>query len=203
MSSTKFVFFWLMVKPRWPPWPLIGWHIFDFSSKTAERNSTKLDRKLYHDVLYQAWVFLGRLENQMAIPASDCLKYFIFSTSLTPLKRIQLYKSHVLDRKQDHNVLYQFHVLQAKRKTKMAAPASDWPRHNVFSTESETTEQNSMKLDRKHYLNIFYQVLCFRVDWKSEIAALADLSTKVAHCTQVHNMWPFVIHINWSALQWI
>ena len=44
-SSTKFVFFGPIGKTRWPPWPLIGWDIFDFFSETAERNSTKLDRK--------------------------------------------------------------------------------------------------------------------------------------------------------------
>ena len=27
-SSTKFVFFGLIGKTRWPPWPLIGWNIF-------------------------------------------------------------------------------------------------------------------------------------------------------------------------------
>ena len=43
--STKFVFFGPIGKTRWPPWPLIGWDITDLSSETAERNSTKLDRK--------------------------------------------------------------------------------------------------------------------------------------------------------------
>ena len=42
MSSTEFAFFGLIGKTKWPPWPLIGWDIFDFSSETAERNSTKL-----------------------------------------------------------------------------------------------------------------------------------------------------------------
>ena len=32
-SSTKFVFFGSIGKTKWPPWPLIGWEIFDFSSK--------------------------------------------------------------------------------------------------------------------------------------------------------------------------
>ena len=45
MSSIKFEIFRPIGKTRWPPWPLIGWDIFDFSSETAERNSTKLDRK--------------------------------------------------------------------------------------------------------------------------------------------------------------
>ena len=44
-------------KTRWPPWLLIGWDIFDFSSETAERNSTKLDRKQDLNVLYQVCVF--------------------------------------------------------------------------------------------------------------------------------------------------
>ena len=42
--STKFVFFGPIGKTKWPPWSLIGWDIFDFSSETAERNSAKLDR---------------------------------------------------------------------------------------------------------------------------------------------------------------
>ena len=50
--STKFVFFGSIGKTRWPPWPLIGWDIFDFSSETTERNSTKLDRKQDLNTLY-------------------------------------------------------------------------------------------------------------------------------------------------------
>ena len=45
MSSTKFVFIGPIGKTRWPFWTLIGWDIFYFSSKIAERNSRKLDRK--------------------------------------------------------------------------------------------------------------------------------------------------------------
>ena len=51
-SSIKFVFFGPIGKTRWPPWTLSGWDIFDFSSETAERNSTKLDRKQDLNVLY-------------------------------------------------------------------------------------------------------------------------------------------------------
>ena len=36
-----------------------------------------------------------------------------------------------------------------------------------FDYSSETTEQNSMKLDRKQELNILYQVCVFRVDRKT------------------------------------
>ena len=57
-SSTKFVFIGpIKKKTRWRPWPLIGLIIFDFSSETAERNSTKLDRKQDLNVLYHVCVF--------------------------------------------------------------------------------------------------------------------------------------------------
>ena len=78
MSSTKFVFFRPIWKTSWPPWPLIGWEIFDFSDETAERNSKKLDRKQDLKVLYQVCVFRADQKNKMAAPASDWLRHFRF-----------------------------------------------------------------------------------------------------------------------------
>ena len=75
-SSTKFVFFGQIGKARWPPWPLIGWDIFDFCSETAEQNSIKLDRKQDQNVLYQVCVFWADRKNKMATLASDWLRYF-------------------------------------------------------------------------------------------------------------------------------
>ena len=75
-SSTKLVFFGTIGKTRWPPWPLIGWDIFDFFSETAERNSTKLDRKKDLNVLYQVCVFRADQKNKMAVLASDWLRHF-------------------------------------------------------------------------------------------------------------------------------
>ena len=75
-SSTKFVFFGSIGKTRWPPWPLIGWDIFDFSSETPERNSTKLYRKQDLNVLYQVCVFRAGRKNKMAALASDWLRHF-------------------------------------------------------------------------------------------------------------------------------
>ena len=74
--STKFVFFGPIRKTRWPPWPLIGWDIFDFSSETAERNSTKLDRKQDLNALYQVFVFRADRKKKMAALASDWLRHF-------------------------------------------------------------------------------------------------------------------------------
>ena len=75
-SSTKFVFFGPFRKTRWPPWSLIGWDIFDFSSETAERNSTKHDRKQDLNNLYQVCVFWADRKNKMAALASDWLRHF-------------------------------------------------------------------------------------------------------------------------------
>ena len=74
--STKFVFFVPIRKTRWPPWPLIGCDIFDFSSETAERNSKKLDRKQDYNILYQVCVFQADQKNKMAALASDWLRHF-------------------------------------------------------------------------------------------------------------------------------
>ena len=75
-SCTRFVFFGWIGKTRWPPWPLIGWDIFDFSSETTEWNSTKLDRKQDLNVLYQVCVFRADRKNKMAALASDWLRHF-------------------------------------------------------------------------------------------------------------------------------
>ena len=53
-----------------------GWDIFDFSSESAERNSTKLDWKQDLNVLYQVCVFRADRKNKMAALASDWLRHF-------------------------------------------------------------------------------------------------------------------------------
>ena len=54
----------------------VNFHIFDFSSETTERNSTKLNRKQDLNALYQVCVFLADLKNKMAALASDWLRHF-------------------------------------------------------------------------------------------------------------------------------
>ena len=41
-------------------------------------------------------------------------------------------------------------------------------------------------------LNVLYQVCAFGADQKNKMAVLSDLPIKVAHCTQVQDMWPFL-----------
>ena len=87
-SSTKFVFFGPIGKTRCPPWPLIGWDIYDFSSETAERNWTKLDRKQYLNVLYQVCVFRSDWKKQDECPGLWLADTFSTS-SLKSLNGIQ------------------------------------------------------------------------------------------------------------------
>ena len=70
------IFFGPIGKSRWSPCPLIGWDIFDFFSETAERNTTKLDRKQDLNVLCQACVFRADRKSKIAALASDWLRHF-------------------------------------------------------------------------------------------------------------------------------
>ena len=107
-------------KTKWPPWPLIGWDIFDFSSETAGRNSTKLDRKQDLNALYQVCVFRADPKIKMAALASDWLRHF----------RLLLW-----NRWTEFNETWQEARSQRPlpsfcfRADKMAALASDWLRH--------------------------------------------------------------------------
>ena len=56
--------------------PLLTFHIFDFSSETTEKNSTKLVRKQELNILYQISVFRADQKNKMAALASDWLRHF-------------------------------------------------------------------------------------------------------------------------------
>ena len=75
ISSTKFVLFRSIRKIRWLPWPLIGSDIFNFSSETAERSSTKLVRQQDFNILYQVCDFRADRKNKMVAPASDWLRH--------------------------------------------------------------------------------------------------------------------------------
>ena len=54
----------------------LTFHIFCFSSETANGNSTKLKRKQDLIVLYQVCVFWADRKNKMAALASDWLRHF-------------------------------------------------------------------------------------------------------------------------------
>ena len=135
--STKFVFFGPIGKQRWPPWPLIGWDIFDFSSETTERNSKKLVRKQDLNALYHVLCFFGPIRKTKWPPWS-LIGWDIFDFSSETAER----NSMKLDRKQDLNALYQVCVFRANQKNKMAALASDWLRHFRLLLWNHWTEFN-------------------------------------------------------------
>ena len=166
-SSTKFVFFGPIGKTSWPPWPLIGWDIFDFSSETAERNSTKLDRKQDLNILYQVSVFQADRKKQDGHPGWD-----IFDLSSETAKQ----NSTKLDRKQDLNVLYQVSFFSGRSEKQDGHPGL-WLAETFSGTAEQNStklDRNSTKLDRKQDLNILYQVSVFQADRKNKMATLAE-----------------------------
>ena len=52
-----------------------------------------------------------------------------------------------------------------------------------------------MKFDRKQDLNVLYLVCVFRADQYKKNCRPGRSVKKVAQCTQVHDMWPFVEYI--------
>ena len=156
-SSTKFVFFGPIGKTRWPPWPLIGWDIFHFSSETAERNSRKLDRKQDLNVLNQVCVFLGRSEKQDGRPGLWLAETF----STSPLKSLNGIQQNFIGSKISTSST-KFVFFGPIRKTR-------WPPWlliglDIFHFSSETAEWNLTKLHRKQDLNVLYQVCVFPAD---------------------------------------
>ena len=103
---------------------MICWDIFNFSSETAERNSTKLDRKQALNAFYQVCVYLSNQEKTKWLPW-PLIDWDIFDFSSGPAER----NSTKLDRKQDLNALFQVCVFHVNWKNKMAAPAYDLLRH--------------------------------------------------------------------------
>ena len=167
MSSTKFVFFGPIEKTRWPPWPLIGWDIFDFSSETAEWNSTKLDRKQDLNVLYQVCVFRADRKNQMAALAPDWLRHFwlLLWNRWTEF-------NETWQEARSQRPLPKFVFFGLIGKTRWPPwPLIGW---DIFDFSSETAERNSTKLDRKQDLIVLFQVCVFRADRKNKMAALAS-----------------------------
>ena len=111
-------------------------HIFDFSSETTERNSTKLDMKQDLNVLYQCCGVFFWLIGKTRWPPNLWLAE-TFLTSLKPLIGIQWNLTG-----RDLNVLYQVCVFRADRKNNMAALTSDWLRHFWLLIRNRWTEFN-------------------------------------------------------------
>ena len=147
--------------------PSLTFHIFDFSSETAERNSTKLDRKQDLNVLYKVCVFRADRKNNMAALASDWLRHF----------RLLLWNrwtefNETWQEARSQRPLQSLCFSGLSEKTRWPPwPLIGW---DIFDFSSETAEQNSTKLDRKQDLNVLYHVCVFPADRKNKMAALAS-----------------------------
>ena len=135
----------------------LTFHIFDFFSEAAERNSMKLDRKEDLNVLYYFCVFFSGRSDKNKDGRPGLWFAETFSTSpLNPLNGIQ---RNSIDRKEDYNVLDKVCNFRADRKNKMATgPLTGG---GIFDFSSETAEWNLTKLVWKQDINVIYQSLCF------------------------------------------
>ena len=189
MSSTKCVFFEPIRKIRWPPWPLIGWDIFDFS-ETAERNSKKLDRKQDLNVFYQVCVFLADWKNKMAAPVSDWLRHF----------RLLLWNRWI-----------EFDETWQEARSQCPLPSLCFSgrlvkkdgRHGPWLAETFLTSPLKMLNEIQRNLtgskiSTSSTKLCFSVWWVNKNYRPGGSVKKIAHCTQVHDMWPFgpLVYVN-------
>ena len=104
--------------------PSLIFHIFNFFSKSAERNSTKLDRKQDLNVLYQVCVFFAPI-GKTRWPPWPLIGWDISTTSLKPLNGIQ--RNFTGSKISTSSTKFVF--LGPIQKNKMAALASDWLRH--------------------------------------------------------------------------
>ena len=167
MSSTKFVFFGPIGKTRWLPRALIGWDTFDFFSKTAEGNSTKLDRKQDLNVLYQVCVFSGRSENQDGRPGLWLAETFLTS-SLKPLNRIG--RNLTGSKISMCSTKFVFFGPIGKQDGRPGLRFAD----TFLTSPLKPLKGISWKLDRKQDLNVLYQVCVFQADRKTKMAVLAS-----------------------------
>ena len=110
-------------KQRWPPWPLIGWDIFDLPLQPLngiQRNFT--GSKI--STSSNTFVFFGMIR-KTRWPPWLLIGWDIFYLSSETFE----WNSTKLDRKEDLNNLYQVCVFRANQKNKMTALASDWLRY--------------------------------------------------------------------------
>ena len=111
-----------------------------------------------------------------------CWDIFDFSSETTE------WSSTKLDRKEDLNVLYQVCVFRADWKNKIGALASDWLRHFrlLWNRWTECNESWQEAISQRPVPS-----LCFSDRSVNKNVRLDWFLKEVAHCSQVHDMWPF------------
>ena len=143
---------------------VVNFHIFDFSSETAQQNSTKLDRKQDLNVLYQVCVFRADRKNKMAAPSSDWLRHFW----LLFLNRWREFNETWQEARSQCALLCL--CFSGRSENQDGCPGL-WLAETFLTSPLKA---NWKKLDRKQDLNVLYQVCVFWADRKNNMAALAS-----------------------------
>ena len=160
-SSTKFVFFGPIGKTRWPPWPLIGWDIFDFSPESAERNSMKLIGSKI-STSSTKFVFFGQI-GKTRWPPWPLIGWDIFDFSSETAER----NSKKLDRKQGLNVLYQVPMCFSGRSEKQDDRPGLWLAETFSTYPLKPLNGIQRNLIGSKISNVLLQVCVFRADRKN------------------------------------
>ena len=184
------MFFGLIGKTRWQPWPRIGWDIFNFSSETIERNSTKLDKK--QDLTFPTkFVFFGPRIGKWKWRPLSLIGWDIFDfSSETTVKN-----SGKVDRKQDFNILYQVCVIK-------------WPAWSIrqkcgtlYSGARYVAHLASCCQDVRPVENIYQCVCPLLVFIKGKLSCLSiEWSSFRINETNVHWQSPFFLSVSLYAL---
>ena len=134
------------------------------------------------NVLYLICVFRSDRKNKMAALASDWLRHFW----LLLWNRWTEFNETWLEARSQRPLPSL--CFSGRSEIQDGRPCL-WLAETFPTFSSETAERNSTKLDRKQDLNVLYQVCVFRADRKKQDGRPGQSAKKVAHCTQVHDMW--------------
>ena len=174
-------------EPISPPYPLMCWDIFDFTSAIAKRNLTKLDRKLVHNVFYQVCVFRIDLKNQYDRP---CL-WFAETLSTSPLQPPSRIHRNLTGSKILHSCTKL--CFSCRSENQDCRPGLWLPeifftslqplniiQWNLTERKISTSSTNFVffKLNMKKVLKVVLKTLCFDVNRKTKITTLANLYGK-------------------------
>ena len=181
-SSTKFVFFGPIGKTRKPPW-----HLIDLSLSTPMKPLNGIQWNLTGSNISTSstkFVFFEPIGETRWPPGLWLAETFLTSP-LKPLNGIQ--RNLIGSKIWTSSTLFVF--FRAYRKTKKVALVSGCPRHfrlflwNSWSEFNETWQEVRSQGPLPN--------LCLSDRSKIQVGRPCRLSTKVSHCTQVHDMWPF------------
>ena len=153
-------------KTRWPPWPLISWDIFNFSSEPLNGIQGNLSLSKI-STSSTKFVFFGPIGKTRWLPW-PLISWDFLNSPLKPLNGIQ----RNLTESKISTSSTKFVFFEPIGKTRwLPCPLIGW---DIFNFFSETVERNSTKLDRRQDINILYQVCVFRADGKNKMALLAS-----------------------------